>query len=579
MRTASAIRPGPGPADPAARFPRSAGTAAGATIICVTPTRLCTIVALLLLGGAPPLAAQQAPRGTLVIAIPGEPVAPVPSLWRNDQASREISDLLFLHLADPDPAYRLGDERAWVPRLARRWTRRDSLTLAFELDPRARWEDGTPVTARDVVLGLERGRNPAYAAQTATLLKRIDRVTAEGERVVVVRFTQAYGEQFYDAVFHAPPLPTHLLAGVPPESLATSGFVAQPVGNGPYRYSRRVAGQQLELTANDSFFLGKPGIGRVLFLIVGSPEARAAMLLAGEVDALENIFALPNWTRLENLPEYHLYPLPGLGLNYASFNSRAPGDTAQSHPLFADVAVRRALALALDRERMSRAAYGPLTRPPGAPVSALVARAVEAPPPPPYDTAAARRLLASRGWADHDGDGILDKDGRAFQFRLMVPSVSASRIRMATEMQEAWRRLGIAAELELVEPAVYTERRNALRFDMDMYGVNQDPTPSGLTQSWSCAGIGGSNVLRYCNPRVDSLLARAQAQGRGAPRTYGQALRLIAADAPVIFLAALVAGTPVHRRFNGVRIRPESSWADVWRWSLRPGEALERDRR
>lgn len=544
----------------------------------VTLTRLC-ILAALLSGSALPLAPQQAPRGTLVIALAKEPVAPVPSLWRNDQASREISDLLFLHLADPDPAYRLGNESAWVPRLARRWTRRDSLTLAFELDGRARWEDGTPVTARDVVLGLERGRNPALAAQTATLLKRIAAVTAEGERVVVVRFSQVYGEQFYDAVFHAPPLPSHLLAGIPPESLATSGFMARPVGNGPYRFSRRVPGQQLELVANDAFFLGKPGIGRVLFLAVGSPEARASMLLAGEVDALENIYALPNWTRLEHLAEYHIYPLPGLGLNYSSFNTRAPGDTTLPHPLLADVAVRRALTLALDRERMSRAAYGPLTRTPGAPVSALVARAVDASDAPPFDTVAARRLLASRGWTDHDGDGVLDKDGRALQFRLMVPSVSASRIQIATEMQEAWRRLGIAVELDLVEPGVYTERRNALRFDMDMHGVTQDPTPSGLTQSWSCGGIGGSNVLRYCNPRVDSLLALAQSRGRESPRIYGQALRLIAADAPVIFLAALVAGTPVHRRFTGVRIRPESNWGDVWRWSLRSGQALERDRR
>ncbi len=518
------------------------------------------------------------PRGTLVIAVAQEAATPIPTLWRNDQGNRDVSDLLFLHLADPDRAYRLTDERAWQPRLARRWTRRDSLTLAFELDPRARWQDGAPVTARDVVLGLERGRDPAVAAQTASLLRRIASVTAESERVVVVRFREAYSEQFYDAVFHAPPLPAHLVGSQPAESLLTSAFTRAPVGNGPYRFDRRLPGQRLELSANEGFFLGRPGIRRILFLVAADGEARVNLLLAGEADAVDNIYGLPNWARVERLPAFQYYPLPGTQLNYASINFRDPSDQSRPHPLFQDVAVRRALALALDRARMARTAYGPMTAAPGAPLSSLSGRGVETPPPLPHDTAEARRLLASSGWRDTDGDGVLDKAGRPLRFSVMVPSVSASRIRMATEMQEAWRQLGIAAELEQVDRAIFTERHNAGRFDLDMYGVSQDPTPSGLVQSWSCAGIGGSNVIGYCNPRVDSLLARAQRRGKEAPRLYRDVARVIATDAPAIFLAAPVSGVAVHRRFTRVQIRAESAWADVWRWSLRPELALERDR-
>jgi peptide/nickel transport system substrate-binding protein len=544
----------------------------------VSPRRALPILAALLCGTSVLTAQRSAPRGTLVIAVAQEAATPVPTLWRNDQGNREVSDLLFLHLADPDPAYQLTREGAWQPRLARRWTRRDARTLAFEIDPRARWHDGTPVTARDVALGLERGRDPVLAPQTATLLRRIASVTVESERVAVVRFREAYGEQFYDAVFHAPPLPAHLLAGLPPDSLATSAFTRSPVGNGPYRFERRVPGQLLELRANDGFFLGRPGILRVLLLVAGDGEARVNLLLAGEADAVDNIYGLPNWSRVERLPDLAYYPLPGLQLNYANLNFRDPADTSRPHPLFADAAVRRALALSVDRERMARTAYGPMTSAPGAPLSALTGRGVDLPAPLPYDTGAARRLLASRGWADHDGDGVLDKDGLALRFRVMVPSVSASRIRMATEMQESWRRLGIAAELEQVERAVFVERHSAGRFDIDMYGVSQDPTPSGLTQSWSCAGIGGSNAIRYCNPVVDSLLSRAQLEGKNAPRLYRDAARVIAADAPAIFLAAPVSGVAVHRRFTRVRIRPESAWADLWRWALRPELALERDR-
>jgi ABC-type transport system substrate-binding protein len=146
-------------------------------------------------------------------------------------------------------------------------------------------------------------------------------------------------------------------------------------------------------------------------------------------------------------------------------------------------------------------------------------------------------------------------------------------------MQEAWRRMGIAAELELVEPNIFLERRKAGKFDLELQGAAQDPSPSGLVQSWSCAGIGVSNVAHYCNPTVDSLLEHAVvSEPRKMTRLYSEAAKRIADDAPAIFLAAPVFGTPVHRRFTNVIIRPESNWSLVWQWALRPGQQISRDR-
>ena len=61
-------------------------------------------------------------------------------------------------------------------------------------------------------------------------------------------------------------------------------------------------------------------------------------------------------------------------------------------------------------------------------------------------------------------------------------------------------------------------------------------------------------------------------------RLYREAVRRIGADAPAIFLAAPVYGTPVHRRFTNVVVRPESNWLMVWQWTLRPGQQIDRDR-
>lgn len=518
------------------------------------------------------------PAQTLVIVTGREVLSPVPTLWRNDQSNREISDLLFLRLADLGPALRTTDERAFIPRLARRWTRRDSLTLAFELDPRAHWHDGTPVTPADVILSFRRAADRAITPQLSTVLSRIAAVEAEGERTVVVRFREAYAEQLYDATYQAPPLPAHLLGRVPPESLATSAFVRAPVGNGPYRWVGRTPGQRLELRADTTFFLGRPGIQRVVQLVVPDGEARANLLRTGEVDAIDNVYALPNFTRVARLPDFAYYPAPGLVLGFAGFNFRDPADTSRAHPLFRDPLVRQALVRALDRAAISKATWGPLTTTPDAPLSAIVGRNVASPPVLAYDTSAARRLLARAGWRDSDGDGVLDKGDRPLRFRFMVPSVSTPRVEMATRMQEAWRRLGIAAELDLVEPGTYMARRGQGRYDLEFWQPLQDPTPSGLVQSWACAGIGGSNVGHYCNPAVDSLLARGSRAGAAeATRRWSEAVARIAEDVPAVFLYALVYGTAVHRRFTNVTIRPESAWSTVWQWRLRPGQALPRD--
>lgn len=511
--------------------------------------------------------ATKDPR-TLAIAFARDPASPVPTLWRGDIANREVSDLLFLRLADLGPELGTSGDRGFIPRLARKWERRDPLTLVFELDPKARWHDGTPVTAADVILGFERARNPKLSAQVATLLRRVRGMTAEGDRRVVVQFHERYAEQFYDATYHSPPLPAHLLAGMPPESLATSAFVARPVGNGPYRWVRRTPGQLVELSANPAFFLGRPHIGRVLFLVASDAEARANLLLSGTADAIDNIYSFTNPARLERLPAYNYYPVPGLSLIYINLNQRDPADTSRPHPVLSDPAVRQALVLAANREMLGKATYGPFTRTPAAPVSAILGRSLDAPPPPPYDTVAAVRLLASRGWADHDGDGVLDKDGRPLRLSLLVPANVASRQVMATRLQEGYRTLGIQLDLELTEPGLFMERHTAGRFEMDFYGVGQDPSPAGLVQSWTCAGFGGSNVIHFCNPAVDSLIDRAIMAERDAPGLWGDAVRRIAGDYPAIFIAAPVSTFAVHRRFQNVALQPGSAWSLVWRWTV-----------
>lgn len=520
---------------------------------------------------AGPAAAQHdGERASIVIVTGQEATVPVPTLMEGPHASianSDIADQLFLRLASLGPTLMTAGDRAFEPLLARRWERRDSVTLAFDLDPRATWHDGVPVTSEDVVFTFARARDPALAPRLAALLRRITSVTAEDAHRVVFRFSEAYAEQMYDAVFHVAPLPAHLLARIPPDRLADSPFVQAPVGDGPYRWSRRVPGEFLELVANERFFLGTPAIRRVIFRLATDAEARLNLVLGGEADALDNVPPpLSNVARVAAVPALRVVPVPSPTVGYLLFNQRDPRDRERPHPILSELDVRRAIILALDRRQMVRAVLGNHADVPYGPASPILWIRHGAPEPLGRNVAEARRLLLAHGWADHDGDGVVDRDGQPLTLTMTLPNTSAVRQQLALQAQEQLRDVGIRLELSQLDGAVWNERRTAGRFDIDFSVASQDPSPSGLSQSWSCEG--GTNVARFCDPGVDSLLDAAGAAAAGAREAWHAVLRRIEADAPAVFLYAPTYFSVVPRRFGNVRIRPESSWLALREWTV-----------
>jgi peptide/nickel transport system substrate-binding protein len=510
-------------------------------------------------------------RHSIVIVTGEQPTMPIPTLMEGPAltvGNIELADQLFLRLARLGPTLTTAGDGGFVPLLARSWTRRDSVTLAFDLDPRARWQDGAPVTARDVVFTFERARNAAVAPRLAALLRHITSVTAEGERRVVFRYSRPYPEQFYDATFHAAPLPAHLLDSIPPEEMARSSFVAQPVGSGPYRLVRSVAGQFVELAAYERFFLGKPEIERVIIRVAADPNARLNLLLSGQADAMDNVVPpLDNLRRLRSDSGIRLIPVPSPAIGFLLFNQKDPRDRSQPHPILSDLRVRRAITLGLDRRLMVGVVFGPYAEVPYGPVSPLLWIRHGSPKAERQNLAEARRLLAQAGWKDSDGDRILDQNGRPLTLRLSLPNTSAIRRHLALLAQEQLRQLGFDVELLQMEFPVWLEQRSAGKFDIDFAATTQDPSPSGLTQGWTCSG--GTNIARYCNPRVDSLMAKAILSSEKNPiATWNAVLRQIEADAPATFLYAPSYVYAVRNRFRNISISPVSSWQLLREWKV-----------
>ncbi|MCC7133048.1 MAG: hypothetical protein IT352_10390, partial [Gemmatimonadales bacterium] len=135
-----------------------------------TGARRLLLAALLTGVGAP--AQAQAPREATAVSIVlgAEPTIPVPAFSSSKQ-NVDAASLIFLPLARLNRKLETTAERSFEPLLARSWSRRDSLTLVFELDPRARWHDGVPVTSRDVVFSLTRFRDTTVSRTYALLLR------------------------------------------------------------------------------------------------------------------------------------------------------------------------------------------------------------------------------------------------------------------------------------------------------------------------------------------------------------------------------------------------------------------------
>ncbi|HZN99291.1 MAG TPA: ABC transporter substrate-binding protein, partial [Gemmatimonadales bacterium] len=125
----------------------------------LTPRTFLLAAVTVLVPAAAAAQSDRAPRSSIVIVTGQQATMPIPTLMEGAAASvgnLELADQLFLRLAGLGPTLLTAGDRGFVPLLAKSWSRRDSLTLVFELDPRAHWQDGAPVTARDVVFTIER---------------------------------------------------------------------------------------------------------------------------------------------------------------------------------------------------------------------------------------------------------------------------------------------------------------------------------------------------------------------------------------------------------------------------------------
>lgn len=335
-----------------------------------------------------------------------------------------------------------------------------TMETTWKLRPHIKWHDGQPVTTDDLVFGFQAATTPGVPSLGAAYLRNISEVVALDPLTAVVRWSKP--SPLADAPGdNLPVLPKHLLEA----DLARSaeGFVQLPywtsqfVGNGPFKLDQWVPGDQLQFSAFDGYYKGRPKLDRVVIRVIPDTNIQVANILAGEIDvtlpvSLDADTALNIKERWTGTANQVLLASPG---NLRSFLPNSREDSQDPKELL-DPRYRQALYRAVDRQSVSDA----VTRGSAAiadsfvpPFFAMRKDVESAIVQYPYDLAVAARALQDLGWAKAS-DGVLrNAQGQELRFRVTATAVSRAE-REVNSAIAGWRELGIQVDQVFDPPSI-----------------------------------------------------------------------------------------------------------------------------
>jgi peptide/nickel transport system substrate-binding protein len=509
--------------------------------------------------------------GTVVVGGIGALQSLNPLAASDNNSNNIMRDLLLMPLVKYDENIEL------IPWLAERWdtvrVAPDSLELTWHLRRDVRWHDGTPTTGRDVVFTFEAITNPEYAFPNLQRLARY-RPTAELVDDYTVRMRLQPHADFLDIFVMTPIAPAHLLADVPAGQMIQHPFQHEPTGNGPFRFTRRVPGQEWVFDANPDFpeaLGGRPFVDRIVYRSIPEMTTLMTEILTGRVD----MYLGPNPNQadqLRNADGVELRADRSLQWNYLAFNGRLP--------IFQDPRTRRAIGMAIDRQQVVDAlvyGYGEVGRASVTPGH----WAYDSEATLPHDPEGARRLLAEAGWTPGP-DGVLrNAQGQQLRFTLITNAGNDVRRDITEVIQAQLRPLGIVVQPRLVE---WTSMIQMLQGSLGAGGQRQrnfEAVIGGWVdfQQKDDAGILHSRNLNqpyqyvgYSNPRADALidtLAVIVSREEARP-LWLEYQRLISHDAPYIPLYYPERLTAVRTRLRDVVTDTRGEFVSARLWWIHP---------
>ncbi len=448
--------------------------------------------------------------------------------YATDATSARINRLLYRRLVDFD------DQARPVPALAD-WQQLTPLHYRFRLKPgRARFHDGTELTANDVAATYRSIVAPGSTSPQATTLRLITRIEVIDDATL----------DFYLAR-PDPLFPGYLVIGILPAAGIATGmpFHQQPLGSGPFRFLDWPEPGRLRLQRLED---GQ----QVEFLHIGDPTVRVLKLLRGEVDLLQNDLPAELLGYLDDQPEIEVTHGPGSNFAYIGFNL--------ANPPTDDIRVRRAIAHALDRDAIMQYLLGGAARPAAALLPPDHWAGNPALQPLAHDPQLARQLLLEAGY------------DAAHPLRLNYKtSTDPVRVRIATVIQQQLADVGIEMRLASYDWGTFFGDIKAGRFQMYSLAWVGIKTPDIFRYAFHSTSLPpeGANRGRLADADVDRLIEAAE-QGatlEEQAQYYRQVQRLLLELLPCIPLWYEDHVVAARRGISGYRLAPDGNYDGLLR--------------
>ena len=428
-----------------------------------------------------------------------------------DAQSQRIDGLIFSSLVERDPSMNLRGD------LAERWETPDPLTYIFHLRDGVNFQDGRPLTSRDVKFTFDSILSGAVQSPKRGAFRTVKNVETPDKLTVIFHLSEPYASFPWSLARPA--------IGIVPAD-APSDFAQHPVGSGPFQFVGSRQDDEVVLGRNPNYFRHAPGVDRVRFRIVPEAVVRGLELRKGTGDLEVNSLTPDMVPVLAQADNVSVTEQPGSILAYLAYNCEDPS--------LAKREVRQALAYATDRDSMvkyllrgqARVADGLL--PPG-----NWAYEVNV-PRYGYDPGKAEQLL--------DQAGFPRKGDRAHGTRLQLTLKTSTdqSVRLLSEvLQNQWRRVGIDLRLQPLEFATLFSditRGNFQIYTLRWIGANNDPDIFEFVFSSKRIPPAGANRGRYRNVELDALVDQARVESNREKRKalFSRVQQIVAQDEPYL---------------------------------------------
>ena len=450
--------------------------------------------------------------------------------------------------------------------------------LTFKMRDDIKWADGTPVTTADVKFAYDMIGNSKVASPRLSFL---DKMTEDGRPKVIDdytlewHFTAAYDRDTQASHASLGYVPAHILKSVDMATVRGSKENKAPLASGPFKLIDHKPGQSFALVPNDKF-TGKPEeaarLKRIQVNIVPEYQTRLLKLKKGEIDLAEGIQVKDADELVRSNPNIKLMRRGYRFNDYIAWNLK--------NDLFKDKNVRQALAHSVDiewmigriltsesGEKFGRPSVGTIT-------PELCNVHNDDIKPYPFDEAIAREKFAAAGWSDTNGDGLLDKDGKNFQFTLMTNRENERRMEAAILIQNALKKVGVEMTIDTKEFNTMTDLMRKKKFEAVLGGWSAGlfVDPSSIWHSSTEEKKYPFNYTSYSNPEVDELIA----QGMSTPDPtvaapiWKDMQAKIYEDQPYLFLWWREEIVGIDSRFENVQMNVLNLLFDLHEWEVPP---------